>query len=171
MKPTIQMHNTNHHLVISGSNDRSARLWDTRMSPNEVAIIARHEEAIRRLQIDDVKMISGGDDSVLRSWDMRFLAPAEPDLRNFARHTNAELRPLCCFRMAAHLSGRVSALQFDATRLITAFTLGTTANGAHVRRGSIKIWDLSLMTADEDAGPMVEGKGGDARQHKAYSRK
>ena len=38
--------------------------------------------------------------------------------------------------------GRVSALQFDCTRLICAFTLGQTTNGTHRRRGSIKIWNL-----------------------------
>jgi hypothetical protein len=38
--------------------------------------------------------------------------------------------------------GRVSALQFDCTRLICAFTLGQTTNGTHRRRGSIKIWNF-----------------------------
>lgn len=142
------------------------------MGQHEVAIVARHDEAIRRLQIDDVKMISGGDDAVLRTWDLRFLSPDEPDWSSI----NAELRPLCSFRMASHLSGRVSALQFDATRLITAFTLGTTTNGTHVRRGSIKIWDLNSMRADGDDWSEVEGKGGEETERAAsaesrYSRK
>jgi hypothetical protein len=44
--------------------------------------------------------------------------------------------------------GRVSALQFDCTRLICAFTLGSTTNGVHQRRGSIKIWNLENLVDD-----------------------
>ena len=143
------MHEKNHHLVVSGSNDRSARLWDTRAGNREVAVVAQHQEAIRRLQFDGMKMISGGDDAVLRSWDMRYLAPVEPDFRNI---DSTNLRPLCCFRTATEQTGRVSALQFDATRLIAAFTLGTTTNGTHVRRGSINIWDLNMMLPPTDMG-------------------
>lgn len=111
-------------------------------------MVAAHRKAIRRLQIDDNKMISGGDDAVIRTWDLRRLAPSEPEFANLD-FANLEIQSLCEFRMAADVSGRVSALQFDATRLITAFTLGTTTNGAHVRRGSINIWDLNTMTPEE----------------------
>lgn len=44
----LQMHSVNPSLVISGSNDRTARIWDTRVGSNFVALIAEHDEAIRR---------------------------------------------------------------------------------------------------------------------------
>ena len=133
------MHKTNPHLVVSGSNDKTAKLWDTRVGVHSVAIVAMHDNAIRRFQFDDMKMISGGDDSLLRTWDIRKLETC---------NTSNVSRALCLFRMPDCESGRVSALQYDATRLITAFTLGTTVNGTHRRRGSIKIWNLDSMTAD-----------------------
>ena len=56
-------------------------------------------------------------------------------------------RALSCFTSSdpAH-KGRVSALQFDCTRLAVAFTLGNTKNGVHQRRGSIKIWNFNQVT-------------------------
>ena len=42
--------------------------------------------------------------------------------------------------------GRVSALQYDASRLLCAFTLGYTAPhafGQHIRRGCIRMFDLT----------------------------
>ena len=50
----------NENIVISGSNDRTARIWDARVGNTAVALVAEHEDAIRRLQFDDLKLITGG---------------------------------------------------------------------------------------------------------------
>jgi WD40 repeat protein len=56
----LQMHRMNENIVISGSNDRTARIWDARVGNTAVALVAEHEDAIRRLQFDDLKLITGG---------------------------------------------------------------------------------------------------------------
>ena len=170
----LQIHRMNSNLVISGSNDRTARIWDSRIGSNSIATVAEHDEAIRRLQFDDVKLITGGDDQVLRCWDMRKMtsnggtphaawehATAVGPSRGGPSRTPRPLassandgrifsRPLSRFMSndPSH-HGRVSALQFDATRLVCAFTLGQTTDGTHQRRGSIKMWDFEQCVPNE----------------------
>ena len=50
----------NPNLVISGSNDRTARLWDIRLHTNHgfVRKLKSHQKAVRRLQFDDYKLQS-----------------------------------------------------------------------------------------------------------------
>ncbi len=176
----LQMHRTNPALVISGSNDRSARMWDTRAGGTCVAIVAQHVEAIRRLRFDDVKLITGGDDDVLRAWDMRMATSTAPPTQQGdgagapspfsaapslgapgsgvcwqppSGHEERPWRghPACQFdAITPRARARVSALQFDATRIVASFTLGTTQGGTHVRRGAIKIWDLAGDIAESE---------------------
>jgi WD40 repeat protein len=56
----LQMHQTNENIVISGSNDRKARIWDARVGTTAIALVAEHNDAIRRLQFDNIKLITGG---------------------------------------------------------------------------------------------------------------
>ena len=94
--------------------------------------IGVHEKAVRRLQFDQVKVVTGGDDRDIYMWDVRM------GLKKCALG-NSEL---ALMYIPTYLDrGRVSAMQYDSRRLICAFTLGrTTAAGVHERRGCIKEW-------------------------------
>jgi hypothetical protein len=63
----------NENIVISGSNDRTARIWDARVGNTAVALVAEHEDAIRRLQFDDLKLITGGVSNSIGVLDRRIV--------------------------------------------------------------------------------------------------
>jgi WD40 repeat protein len=165
----LQMHATNSSLVISGSNDRTARIWDTRVGSTAVALVAEHDEAIRRLQFDGVKLITGGDDQVLRAWDMRRMTSnsSSPDATWEHSCMGGSTRALSRWGPGDPTHhGRVSALQFDATRLVCAFTLGQTTNGEHRRRGSIKVWDMAKCVQSSDERDTESSDGEPTSSHK-----
>ena len=64
----------NQCLVISGSNDKTACLWDTRLHERNgfVRRLKTHDKAIRRLQFDNNKLITGGDEPLIQCFsDLR----------------------------------------------------------------------------------------------------
>ena len=146
----------NPNLVISGSNDRTARLWDIRLHTNHgfVRKLKSHQKAVRRLQFDDYKLITGGDEPLIQCFDLR--DGRGGTLLNYdnGNANPGELQVISSFSPCNDTDApRVSAMQYDATRLACAFTLGHTDEntGTHHRFGSIKVWDMdTMMMIDDD---------------------
>ena len=148
----------NQCLVISGSNDKTACLWDTRLHERNgfVRRLKTHDKAIRRLQFDNNKLITGGDEPLIQCFDLRD-GRGGTLLRCDYLEANDELNMISSFSPCNNTdASRVSAMQYDATRLACAFTLGhTDEEGNHHRYGSIKIWDMeTMMMVDNDDDSM-----------------
>jgi WD40 repeat protein len=154
----------NPNLVISGSNDRAACLWDTRLHQNYgfVRKLKTHQKAVRRLQFDNYKLITGGDEPLIQCFDLRD-GHGGSVLRYDKIDNSNELCAISSFSPCNDTDApRVSAMQYDATHLACAFTLGHTDDeGNHHRYGSIKIWDMdTMMMLEEDDDDSMDGTSG-----------
>lgn len=57
-------------VVITGSYDRTARVWDLETG-RELRVLRGHTRGVRCLQFDDIKLITGSMDRTLKIWNWR----------------------------------------------------------------------------------------------------
>ena len=57
-------------LLITGSSDRTLRLWDSATGPSEGLWSLVGHDYVRRIVRDGHLAISGGDDDTLKLWDL-----------------------------------------------------------------------------------------------------
>ena len=80
------------------------------------------------------------------AWKTHFPSGHEQKIPFFSRsNINSKLCSFSSYSPHEKVSivSRLSALQFDATRLVCAFTHGFTQNHHHVRQGCIRQWKIS----------------------------
>ena len=56
--------------MISGSYDKSVKIWDTRYTASSLATIGRQNAAIFCLQFDDQRLVTGSADYIMRIFDI-----------------------------------------------------------------------------------------------------
>ena len=110
-------------------------------------------------QFDNYKLITGGDEPLIQCFDLRD-GHGGSALRYDKMDNSNELCTISSFSPCNDTDApRVSAMQYDATHLACAFTLGHTDDeGNHHRYGSIKIWDMdTMMMLEEDDDDSMDG--------------
>lgn len=75
------------NVIVSGSDDCSVKIWDTRLSPTDACVggFLGHTEGITAIDVreDGRHIISNGKDQALKLWDVRNGIRSEKDIRDF----------------------------------------------------------------------------------------
>ncbi|XP_076305127.1 F-box/WD repeat-containing protein 8-like [Tachypleus tridentatus] len=66
----LDLHNTLVHLIASGCRDKRARVFDMRTLRAEVSISA-HSRGVSQIQMDEHRLVTGGEDGFVCVWDLR----------------------------------------------------------------------------------------------------
>uniref|UniRef100_A0A1E1XKZ9 Putative wd40 domain protein n=1 Tax=Amblyomma sculptum TaxID=1581419 RepID=A0A1E1XKZ9_AMBSC len=137
------------NLVLTGSCDKNARIFDLRTLRCEVRINA-HGLGVTRVQMDEHSLVTGGQDGLVCVWDLRTKAKL---WEMFCRHPVQHLRANPTTLVTAHIPRDLFPEPEDGSIVV------------HTRqRGSIRIYDFSanqqtsgipsicLSSYDEPAG-------------------
>lgn len=74
--------------IVSGSSDRTIRVWDLRTNTQSTRTLEGHSGTVRCLQFDDEVVVSGSDDATIRVWDI-CTGACKAILRGCARRDHA----------------------------------------------------------------------------------
>ncbi|XP_013780103.1 F-box/WD repeat-containing protein 8-like [Limulus polyphemus] len=66
----LDLHNTPVHLIASGCRDKRARVFDMRTLKAEISISA-HSRGVSQIQMDENRLVTGGEDGFVCVWDLR----------------------------------------------------------------------------------------------------
>ncbi|XP_052073277.1 F-box/WD repeat-containing protein 8-like [Mytilus californianus] len=117
------------NLLTTGSGDRRVRVFDLR-SENMTHLLSGHSSQVNTVQMDDIKIVSGGDDGFVRVWDLRMTKKLwEIHNRHPVKH--------CHFTKDRLILGNVPTSKMPFVDEFESVT--------HRRyRGSIQIYDFSV---------------------------
>uniref|UniRef100_A0A131Y209 Putative wd40 domain protein n=1 Tax=Ixodes ricinus TaxID=34613 RepID=A0A131Y209_IXORI len=137
------------NLVLTGSCDKNARIFDVRTLQCEVRISA-HGLGVTQVQMDEHSLVTGGQDGLVCVWDLRSKAKL---WEMFCRHPVRHLRANATTLVTAHLPQELFPEPEDGNVVV------------HARqRGSIRVYDFTanqhtsgipsicLSSYDEPAG-------------------
>ncbi|CAN7942290.1 unnamed protein product [Ixodes hexagonus] len=137
------------NLVLTGSCDKNARIFDLRTLQCEVRINA-HGLGVTQVQMDEHSLVTGGQDGLVCVWDLRSKAKL---WEMFCRHPVRHLRANATTLVTAHLPQELFPEPEDGNVVV------------HARqRGSIRVYDFTanqhtsgipsicLSSYDEPAG-------------------
>lgn len=137
------------NLVLTGSCDKNARIFDLRTLQCEVRINA-HGLGVTQIQMDEYSLVTGGQDGLVCVWDLRSKAKL---WEMFCRHPVRHLRANATTLVTAHLPQELFPEPEDGNVAV------------HARqRGSIRVYDFTanqhtsgvpsicLSSYDEPAG-------------------
>lgn len=153
----------NSGLVLSGSSDRTVRLWDT-TAADRARLMMRHQWMTRHLDADDGHIVSGGQDGFIRVWNA--ISAEQTEVFNFGNGHAIDVVAICGLSVAAasmhdiklwHLDSRVEPICFHGhqdkiTQLVfTDRRLISSSNDCR-----IIIWKLGSQTISH-SNTVLEG--------------
>ncbi|NXG12109.1 FBXW8 protein, partial [Sakesphorus luctuosus] len=66
----VNLHASPPHMLVAGNKDRRVRVWDLR-SGEAVCSLYAHQLGVSAVQMDDWKVVSGGEEGLVCVWDQR----------------------------------------------------------------------------------------------------
>ncbi|CAO3634041.1 unnamed protein product [Cunninghamella blakesleeana] len=135
--------------LVSSSLDGTVRVWDLRHGKICGQLDGYHN-LVRCLQLDDMRLLTGSDDGVIKQWDITDVsaaptpastesfsafssAPASPSLTPQKDNTPSTLNKSCVLTLEGHKS-EITALHADATNIVSGSNDKT-----------MKLWDLETQ--------------------------
>jgi WD40 repeat protein len=82
-RPTAFIYSPEHHLLACGGENRQVKVLDSRTF-RIMATLEEHQGTVRALLFDTTSptLLSGGDDGMIRLWDLRHLTTVPNNLKN-----------------------------------------------------------------------------------------
>lgn len=140
-------------LVVSGSDDKTVRLWDVRQPQAAVAVLRGHRAGVMAVQTQQWRVASGSYDHCVALWDTRRVSgDVTADAGTAGTDTGATPHPAYLYSLYGH-GEPVFCLQMDERKIVTGSADRT-----------IKIFDFTRekhRAADRDvplSGLVVNGK-------------
>ncbi|ORX59430.1 WD40 repeat-like protein [Hesseltinella vesiculosa] len=136
--------------LVSSSLDHTVRVWDLRRGICSGQLDG-HTNVVRCLQLDDMRLLTGSDDGLIKQWDISALsqAPTPISMESFSNFSSAQASPssspvvraqdapppnYCISTLDGH-QAEVTAMHADATHLVSGSNDKT-----------MRLWDLETQT-------------------------
>eukprot|EP00798_Chlamydomonas_sp_ICE-L_P030922 gene30922-35977_t len=160
----VDWDSTTGHLVATGAQDGSLRIWDARKvatSKECVACFRVHTGGVIRLEWHPTQpgvLASGGEDRLMMIWKMNPDGPftnqsAEPATKKGAKPASTPGPPELIFQHAGHRKGKVVDFQWSRSELLpwTMLSVSDDTVEEETGGGSLQIWRMNdLIYRDED---------------------